>query len=351
MPARTLPAGADAVFSTRGRITKLATDGNRVAVITATNIKRTRGRIVVWTAPGRKSARFDARYEGGSLCDGGPSCLDELALGGGQVAWIARTGGNSLELFVISAKLSGGPAKYIDRTANGDGAGGNPNGGWLGRLIGGGSLLAYNNWTVCEDVDPSNPKECPPIDSATHHVLAEEKLVRIVAGRRVVVRRGPGAYRLAAVGGGRMAVESAGAVTVLSPSGSRVTTVPTVQGNPPRAIALSRTRLAVARTLTLDVYDPATVTEAHSIPLGSAAALQLSGVNSRLALLRGPRRLVLVRLSDGKQISLPLRSGPTTNIIAARLNEAGLFYAYNDPRASNKGRIVFEPDAKLFARF
>jgi hypothetical protein len=200
--------------------------------------------------------------------------------------------------------------------------------------------LAYNTWTICETLDPSDPMVCPPIDSATHHVLAEETLVRIAAGRRVVVRRGPGSYRLAAVGGGRMAVVSAGAVTVVAPSGSRIATVPAVTGDPSRAIALSRTRLAIARKLTLDVYDPATGTEVQSIPLGPSAALQLAGVNSQLALLRGPRRLVLVRLSDSKQISLPLRSGPTTNVIDASLNGAGLFYAYNDLRASAKGRIA-----------
>jgi hypothetical protein len=351
LPARASTGRVDAVFATRGRITKLAADGKRVAVITATNVKRTRGRVVVWTAPGRKSTTFNLPYGGGSLCAGGPSCVDELALGAGEVAWLRRTGGNSLEQFVIAAKLPGGAPRYVDQTANGDGAGGDPNGGWLGQLLGAGALLAYNTWTICETLDPSDPKVCPPTDSATHHVVAEEKLVRIAAGRRVVVRRGAGSYRLAAVGGGRMAVVSAGAITLLAPSGSRVTTVPAVTGNPPRAIALSRTRLAVARTLTLDVYDPATVTGAHSIPLGALAALQLSGVNSKLTLLRGPRRLVLVRLSDNKQISLPLRSGPAATPIYATLTEAGLFYAYDVPRASAKGRIVFEPNAKLLARF
>ena len=66
-----------------------------------------------------------------------------------------------------------------------------------------------------------------------------------------------------------------------------------------------------------------------SIPLGPAAALRLFGVNSSLALLRGPRRLVLVRLSDGKLISLPITSSRAASIVDARLTEAGLFYAYN----------------------
>ena len=148
-----------------------------------------------------------------------------------------------------------------------------------------------------------------------------------------------------------MAVESAGAVTVLAANGSAVASVAAVEGNPPRALALTRTRLAVARRSTLELYDPATGTAAKAISLGTAAALELAGINSRLALLRGRRRLVLVRLADGKLISLRLRSGPRTSVIDATLTEAGIFYAYNVPRASAKGRIVVEPTAQLLARF
>ena len=118
--------------------------------------------------------------------------------------------------------------------------------------------------------------------------------------------------------------------------------------NPPRAIALSRTRLAVLRTFTLDLYEPATGSQAKSIPLGAADALQLAGVNSTLAVLRSPRRLIVVRLRDGKLISLALR---TKSHVDAKLTSAGLFYAYNVRRGRAKGRIVFEPTAKLLARF
>ena len=148
-----------------------------------------------------------------------------------------------------------------------------------------------------------------------------------------------------------MAVESEGAITILGPSGARVSAIAAVPGNPPRAIALSRTRLAVTRTFTLDLYNPAGGAKVKSIPLGPAAALQLIGVNSRLALLRGPRRLVLVRLSDGKLISLPITSSRAASIVDARLTEAGLFYAYIVRRPSPGGRIVHQPTTRLLARF
>jgi hypothetical protein len=341
--------GRDVVFSTSGLITKLASDGNRVAVKTTAKSSRSCGRIVVWTAPGRRSKSFATSNPGcGSiLCPRGSGCVDELALGDGQVAWISRSGGNNLELMVITARLAGGAPKTIERAFNGDGAGGDPKGGWVGQLLGGGALLAYNGWLVACD----SPKEnaCDLGEAAL--TLKDERIVRISGGRRVIVKRGAASRTLNAVGGGRMAVESEGPITILGPSGARVSAVAAVPGNPPRAIALSRTRLAITRTFTLDVHNPATGAKMKSIALGPAAALRLVGVNSRLALLRGPRRLVLARLSDGKLIALPITSSRAASIVDARLTEAGLFHAYNVRRPSPGGRIVFQPSARLLARF
>jgi hypothetical protein len=376
---RALPRQPDAVFSTRRPIERLAADGNRAAVVTI-KIKRTPcGRVVVWTAPGPTSTSFKPGYLG---CSG--DGVGDVALGGGEVAWTESGGGNSLELSVMAAKLSAGAAKKIADAYNGDRAGGDPTGDWLGQLLGGGPLLAYNRWQIV----------CSHHDRVYHDcdgwAPAKKELVRLAAGRPVVVTRGADACHLDAVGGGRMAVadstpwwetgpdrlslcagESAGAVTILAPNGSHVATVPAESANPPRAIALSKTRLAVLRTFTLDLYNPKTGTKLKSVPLGPAAGLQLAGINSKLALLRDSgqamlvpvgatggavllhrtRRLVLVRLSDGKLISLPLLGGTTTGVIDPRLTEAGLFYAYNVPRASSKGRIVFEAATTLLARF
>jgi hypothetical protein len=354
------PAGrADRAFSTRGLITGLAADGHRAAVMTT--IKGSCGRIVVWTAPGGKSASFKPGECGSILC--GSECVSNVAVGGGRVAWIESGGGNSSESTVVAAKLSGGATREIEHVANGNGAGGDPEGGYIGQLLGDGPLLAYNSWQVaCTHRDSDH-------DFCDRWGLADIKLVRVVGGRRVVVKRGADACRLAGVGGGRLAVTgtvpwwnagvwecslgagaSARAVTVLAPDGSRVASVPAVDANPPRAIALSRTRLAFLRTFSLDLYDPATGAMSRSLSLGPAAALALEGVNSRLALLGGPHRLVLVRLGDGKLMSFPLRPGAATGLVGASLTEAGLFYAFNTPRAAAKGRIVFVPIADVVRR-
>jgi hypothetical protein len=326
--------GRDAVFSIRGRVTMLAADGSRAAV--TTSIKRGCGRIVVWTVPGRRSTRVKPGFLG---CSG--DGVSELALGGGRVAWIEEGGGNNLELTVMAAKLAGGPAKQIEYESNGDRAGGDPTGNWVGQLFGAGPLLAYNSWAQICEVPPDTT--CGDYDPQLR--LTGQKLVRIVSGRRLVVTRGSAAYPLAAVGGGRMAVEAGGGVTIRAASGAQLATVPDPEKSA-RAVALSKTRLAIERTFTLDLYNPATGAAVKSLPLGPAAALRLADVGSRLALLRGPRRLVLVRLSDGKLISFPLRPGAAT-LVGARLTEAGLFYAYN----ARSGRIDFEPTGKLLARF
>jgi hypothetical protein len=332
MRGRSLRGRAESVFSTHGRIRMLAGDGNRVAVVVPAKGCE---RVVVRTVPGRTSRSFKACGNGG---------VTELALAGGRVAWIEANYGNYAHLSVIAATLAAGRPHAIESEISyGPGLGGE----WVGQLLGGGPLLAFNTWLVkCK---PPPGFGCDPWDPTLS--VSGEQLVRISAGRGVVVRSGPGSYPLRAVGGGRMAVESAGAVTVLAAGGSHVATVRAAEGNPPRATALSRTRLAIERTFTVDLYNPATGARTKSLSLGPAAALELAGLSAKLALLRGPRRLVLVRLRDGKLISLPLSRAAEDGLVDARLTAAGLFYAYNLPRAAAKGRIVFEPAAKLLARF
>jgi hypothetical protein len=317
----------------------LAADGNRVAV--TTKVKRACSRrVVVWSAPGRRSASVKPGILGCSW-DG----ITQLAVGDGRVGWIEEGGGNNLEMTVMTAGLGGGAAKQIEYETNGDRAGGDPAGDWVGQIFGGGSVLAYNSWS--QTCDRPADEQCGDNDPHLH--LTGEKLVRIAAGRRLVVARGSAAYPLTAVGGGRMAINAAGTVTIRAASGAQIATVPDPERTA-RAVALSTTRLAIERTSTLDLYDPATGAAVRALPLGSAAALRLADVSSRLALLRGTHRFVLIRFSDAKLISFPLRTGAAATLVGARLTQAGLFYAYNT-RGASPGRIVFEPMGKLLARF
>jgi hypothetical protein len=330
----------DAVFTISGRVLLLAADANSAAV--TTEVKRACARrIVVWTAPERRSRSVKPGILG---CSG--DGISRLAVGGGRVAWIEQGGGNNLEMSLRTASLGGGTVKQLEFVTNGDRAGADPAGDWVGQLFGAGSLLAYNSWTqVC---DKPADQECGEKDPQLR--LTNQKLARIASGRRVVVTRGTDAYQLIAVGGGRLAVEAAGALTIRAASGAKVATVPVGDASA-RAVALSKTRLAIERTPMLDLYNPGTGAAEKSLPLGAAASLRLADVASKLALLRGPHRLVLVRLSDGRRLSFPLRPGAAATLVGGRLTGAGLFYAYNTRSSSRSGRIVFEPMGKLLARF
>lgn len=345
LAGRSLPAKADAILSTRKPISTLAADGRQAAVCVSTYP----GQLVVWTAPGRRSRRLAA------------DCGSELAIAGGRVAWIEYYYGNTHRGYVVSvAKVSGGRPREVDSTLGEDietEGSGDVGGPWVGQLIGGGPVLAYNSWWV-DCIPPPCDEECRDeggvggCDEGNPTLrITAQGLERIGARRSFAIRVGPSSYPLSAVGGGRMAVDHGTGVLVLRANGSRVASIPALEADPPRALALSGRRLAVLRSFALDLYDAASGAKRKSIPLGRAAALQLGGVRARVALLRGPHRLLLVRLRDGKLVSFPLRPAAAKGLVDAKLTAAGLFYAYNLPRGAAKGRLVFEPASKLLARF
>jgi hypothetical protein len=339
LPARSLPASADAVVSIRERVSNLAADASEAAICA--------GRVLVWRAPSRRLRSL------------GGQCDSELAIAGRRVAWIEYSFGNThrgVDVFV--ADISGGRRRQVDgeddiETANPDDAYGE----WWGQLLGAGSVLAYNSW-LADCVPPPCDQECEEngggvgceAGNPTLRVRGQH-LSRIVGRRAASVRDGSSAYPLRAVGGGRIAVEPAAGVAVLAPSGRRVSLVRAQNDDPPRGVALRARQLALLRTSRLDLYNPRTGAKQKSIPLGGAAGLELVGLSDKLALLGGRGHLILVRLRDGKLVSFPLSARAAAGFVAAKLTAAGLFYAYNLPRGKAKGRVVFERTAKLLARF
>jgi hypothetical protein len=322
--------GRDAHLSTRKPITALAADRNHAAVCTG-------GVPVAWAA-GRAPVTFKTGNYGG--------CHSDLAVGGGRVAWTEVVGfGNSeLDIGVFVAKLSGGRRKEVDEQVNDCGAGPcYPTGTWVEQLLGGGPLIAWNDSTV------DCVAKCNEADGAfASYRVTREELVRYYAGHARRVRRDQTARPLLGVGGGRMALQIDARIVVLKPNGARAAAIdaPDVE-----SVALSQTKLGVAGRSALRLYDPATGQVRKSIPLGPNAGLKLAGINSRLALLRAPHAVVLVRLRDGALISFPLATKVAERLIDAKLTAAGLFYAYNVAKGKAKGRVVFESSSRLLARF
>jgi hypothetical protein len=334
---RTSHIRPQSVFRT-DRILMLAADGPRAAVVTRK--KHRCGQVIVWTAPGRRVSRFGLGALGCNS-DG----VGELALGGGQVAWIEKGGGNDLELGLEAARLPRGHRKQLDFDVNGDRAGGDPAGGWVGNLVGAGALLAYNRWTVVCD-QPSG-YECG--DGDPHLRLTQERLVELANGRRKTVGAGQGVYSLAAAGGARLAVIRADGVATMTATGAQAAFVP-ASGETVRAVGLSAAALGLERSSTLDLYDPATGAPQKSIPLQSAASLQLVGLTQKYALLRRGARIAIVRLSDGLVVTLVPARAPSS-FVGARLTEAGLFYAYDLRGGRDPGRVAFVPARALATAF
>jgi hypothetical protein len=329
-PGRGLRPRGDRVFATRRQITALAADGRRAAVCA--------GAPIAWTAP-RRSVTFKTVEYG--------SCLHgALALGGDRIAWVGLVSCGNLSCAegVFVSKLSGGRRREVDVQENDCGLGEcDPTGVWIAQLLGGGPLIAWNDWAVDCTADCK-----AEVDEVATFAITGQSLKRFHGGRAGTVRRDSAARPLLAVGGGRMALRIGGNVVVLNANGRRVATVPAPGLE---NVALARTELGVAGRTSLGVYDPANGHLRKAIALGGSAALQLAGITSRLALLRGPHSLVLVRLGHGELISFPLASKVATRLVDAKLTAAGLFYAYNVAKGKAKGRIVFEPMSRLLARF
>jgi hypothetical protein len=270
----------------------------------------------------------------------------ELALGDGQVAWIEHGGGNNLELTLFAAGLSGGRARQLDFQANGDRAGADPAGGWVGFLRGGGSALAYNRWrVVCDRQDVFSCGEKDP-----QLRITDERLIRIALGRARAVGSGPAAYAVAAAGGGRIAVQRPDGIATYTAAGRSLAFVPDPQ-HTVTGVGLSSSTLALERNSTLGLYDPQTAAARKSIGLPSVASHGLLSVTKTLALVQLPRTLLLVRLADGARATVALPLVAQRSPVGVRLTDAGMFYAYNLRSGSTPGRVVFVSTRALAKAF
>lgn len=321
------------------KIALLAADGARAAVAPAK--RRPCASIVVWDASKNRTSGFHLRTNG---CAG--DGVRALALSDDQVAWIEHGGGNDLELTLFAARLRGARAIQLDFRVNGDRAGGDPSGGWIGNLVGSGSVLAYNGWRlVCDRADPFS---CGRHDPQLR--LIDQRLVRIVSGHAATIASGPDTYSLAAAGGGLVAVEHADSVATFTAGGARAAVVPDSTGTL-RSVGLSASRLVLERASSLDLYDPRTGAAVKSIAFASDSVHELISVTQRFALLRTPRTFVLVRLADGARAPLAFPPVAQRGLVGVRLTAAGLFYAYNVRNASVPGRVAFVPTRSLAAAF
>ena len=329
---------------TTGTVAGIAADGARVAVST-TQLPKLCDRVVVSNPVARTSIHWSAQTNcPGDGTSGGQALLG-AALAGTRIAWLEAAGGNDQELMIRTASLTGvKKAKLVAFQTNGNGAGGDPEGGYLGNLHGDGSLLAYNSWQFCNDHTGVELPPRPPCTLLTKGIIAQKLWKTTSSGGESLVKTGPLSYPLVAADGGRLAVQddAAAKVTILDAAGHVLKTIAIKPGSH-RGTALNGAQLAVLTGATIDVYSTQTGAPTTSLP-ASGAAPALTDLQSGLALYTTGRQVHAVRLSDGR--NRVVATSPTA-LRGAQLESTGLWYAYNLASGTTRGRVVFLPWAAV----
>jgi len=315
-----------------GKITSLAADGNRVAmVIDLPNCAS----VEVWDA---KQARVSGlkRPCGRSGGDGSQEGTYGVALAGTRAAWIHTGGGNTLETYVDTATLA-------RRTPVSVASGGADIGGigtFAGAVFGDGALLAFTLGERCES--GGEPEyQCPP-GKRTGDVVAAS--VWRVGGQGRCPEHTPAVRctRVAEVVGGDLTVLAvdAGRIAARTDTGVRLLTeqgaVLRDFGVKARTAALSGNRLAVRTATAVEIYDTGSGELSYRIPV--AGGVTLDDLEGDLLVTSSGATVTVHRLADGRTTTF--RPGGTAR---AQLEQPGLFVA-------GTRRVTFTPMSDLLRR-
>jgi hypothetical protein len=355
------------VLSTRGEITAISADGARVAAAVQ-RVKKGCDRIVVWNGATKKTTGFNLSVD----CGGGQSVIDamsHLVLAGSRLAWVELSGGNSLELVLKTRTLTAKKISRVAYAANGDGAGGQVDGGWLGNLVGDGNLIAFNSWDLCSAVPAGEDAEddlatCVQPAPRDQEILiaSYQRLKKVVGGKGVTIMSAPdtqapgGARPVAAqmslvalaANAGRIAIlEPSGAVLLVSAMGAVLKEIAVAPGTLSGA-ALQGSQLIMLRNGKLELYDTVsgTLTKTIPLPAGSPAPV-LRDLQRGLAVYVRGRAVHVLRLADGKSLTI---TAPGSGPVDAQIEPTGLYHSYNLPKAMSHGRVVFIPFHQLLTR-
>lgn len=334
------PKAATHTLATAGSVVALSADGPRVAVATA-GLARACDRVVLWNPSAfGQTTRWAAHTNcGGGRQTSGGQRLNEVALAGSRALWVESISGNNQELALWSATPGHKPSMLAFAT-NGNGAGGDPAGDYLGRIHADGTLAAFNTWRVCPGIIGTIPPVCPP------RTVAMQTLWRVTPNGKAAIRRGPDTTYVAAVDAGRIAVQHGnGSVTLFSAAGAPLTQIPVPSGRF-AGVALNGKQLAVIRDGSLEIYSTATGALTKRIALLSTPAPTLRDLDAGLAVYTAGRTVHVVKVATGRN-----RAWATpTAAVDAQLEKSGLSYAYNRATGSARGRVVFVPRAQVAAR-
>ncbi len=209
--------------------------------------------------------------------------------------------------------------------------------------------------------DVPDPEESPDFAAHGHGNLLVfndgSRLIRIGVGRErcsrgddwapkpasicSTLRSGAHAAPVESVSGGLIAVREPDAVSVLDAQGRLVRVFPFAPGEV-SAARLDGGRLVVQRAGVLEAYDVATGAGELQRPLPTG--YDLADVDGGIAVLLKDDTIMLLRLADGRSLTLAPGRGPAL----AELEPPGLYYSY--ATADGGGRVVFLPRAEVLRR-
>jgi len=359
--------GAIRTLRTAQPVRYIAADGSRIAVATTTDKQGICDRIVVWSPRKRSSVSFKT-----GVCND-VSTIDDiwgLALAGKTASWLEAGGGNWIELGVFSHTLGSKKTKLVSPSASyslsayeSDEYGPYT---FLGNVFGAGNLLVFNSWTACMEVPvgwdgATCPQSAPGSDSVM--LYSNQKLLKVANGKSVEIASAPNtqigvtgsvsvegpsvavavAPAVVAVDAKRIAAQNPdGSVTIYSVKGAVLKSIPVHPGTF-SGFALQGSQLVTIRNDKLELYSVSSgkLVKAIKVPDGSL----LGGLEKGLVTYVDYRIHVL-RLSDRKDVTF---SSPRSDFVDARIDAAGLFYAYN-ASGHAPGRVVFVPYAKVLKK-
>jgi len=299
--------------ATPSPLADLSADGLRVAFIpTTTPIDC--AHVTVWTPAATSLQRFrvPATCEAVSAGAG----VYDVELAGSRAAWVSYGCGNNCYFTLKSATLAHPlPAPLTDNSRE------HSEPFWDYHVRGDGDLLVFNDGT---------------------------RLVRIGAGREAcqrgsrricaTLRRGAHAAPAESVSGQLIAIRERDAVATVNERGDVVRVFPFA----PAEVSVGRVdggRLIVARSGLIEGYDVATGVLEASRPLPTG--YRLTDANDGIAVLIGADSVMLLRLEDGRSLTIAPGDGP----VLADLEPPGLYYSYV---TGTEGRVVFVPRSDLF---
>jgi len=326
-------------LTTRGRVTGLAADGNRVALIVSAPYVQTGGRaydcasVSVWEPIGGRLVELQRPCGSGddvSLREG----TEGVALAGTRAAWLHLDGGNTLETILETATLAQPKPVWVAYGASDESGAGD----FARQPFGDGTLLAFTVERHCDadavlNQGPGAPNQCPP--GGTTGDITAATAWRTGGGARCPQMNGfngntkpSGVRRCAGIGSaaGELSVLAvdAGRVLVRTESGLSLLTAAgaVLQTFDIGALSaqLSGNRLAVRTADAVEVFDTSSAQQTARFP--ASRGLTLQDLDRNILVTASGGTVTLRRLTDNRTSTIHA-GGPAL----AQLEPAGLFVA------------------------